>query len=282
MKSNRNGINLFIFLALIVVSALLLSIQSQGSQIPLLAKAQSATFSFVSVLQAGVGKVMMPLRTSFVAIIEYGALKDVNRDLDRENQRLKDDAGRVQTLEQENRRLRRLLGFATNSPLETISATVVARPVDVWQSTAIIDKGSKDGIGLDMAVVDGTGLVGKTIAVSNHTAKILLITDKRCAVGVKLAETATCALVEGARGKDLPLMFMDRAVRVKAGDVVVTSGLGGVFPPDLIVGHIGSVVRKDMSVEKQVMLKPAADIARLYEVLVLRNSPPIVPTVDDP
>lgn len=267
--------NRFVLGLMVLSCFMLLSMQAHGNQPIYVSKAQTMTFSVVSVLQSGVGRIVMPVMDAFGTVQEFGSLRYEKKKLLADNIRLQEGQRQLKELKDENKRLRNLVGYIDSHEFEYVPARVVARSVNEWQSAVTIDKGLSDGVKENMAVVDGSGLVGRTASLSGHAAKVLLITDRRCVVGVKTVQGEEFGIIEGAGVSGIPIRYLDRTAKIEEGDDVVTSGLGGVFPADIFIGKVSSVVRPKLSIEKMVIIEPKVDLARLNQVLVITTSPPI-------
>jgi rod shape-determining protein MreC len=186
----------------------------------------------------------------------------------------------LQQLRAENNRLRHLLGFAEAQPFTTIAARIVARNSDNWFSYAVIDKGARAGIQRNMPVLTPEGLAGRVVRTSADTATILFLLDRDSGVAVGVYRETSEAeapalrsfgivLGQGEQGATLRLRVFAHDAQIEAGDLVATSGLGGVFPPGILVGEVSSVSTDafDLAIEAEVV--PAVDFDRVTEVLVV-------------
>ena len=176
-------------------------------------------------------------------------------------------------------RSRALLNFKKSIATPLLPAELVAFDPSGWFQTILIDKGSSDGVAQDMAVVSADGLMGRVIGVSSHHAKVLLILD---------ANSAVDALIQGSRvrgvlvglGRDLCLLkYVQRNEDVQAGDQVISSGMGGVFPKGLLLGTVQEVVRGNSGLFQRVEVEPAANFSRLEEVMVVIQPPSEEPSL---
>ncbi len=197
-----------------------------------------------------------------------------------ENEALKADVDRM-TLERaafeeavlETDRLRKLLGFRERTGFTAVPATVVGADVSGWFRTITIDRGSTDGIERGMAVVSPDGVVGRTHEVASYTAKVLLVTDSNSAVDAILQRTRGRGVVYGRVTPVLEMRYVHRTDEVSAGDLVLTSGVGGIFPKGLRIGVVSRVDDTATGLFKTVDVTPAADLARIEEVLVVTAHP---------
>ena len=180
---------------------------------------------------------------------------------------------RVRILEEENRRLRALLGFPLPAEWQRLGAQVVGRNGDSWLSRLAIDQGSRAGVTVNAAVVTDRGLVGRVSSVSPSLSIVTLISDPGSVVATVVAESGEAGVCYGQVGTDLLRMrFFSREAQVAPGDTVLTSGLGGVFPPHLMVGTVVETFRGDYGLVQYATVRPAADLDRLWQVVVLAGA----------
>ena len=153
---------------------------------------------------------------------------------------------------EENAKLRQLIEFKQSAPFKMTAAKVIRRSSGTWWNNLIIDKGSLDGVGTDSPVITSVGLVGKTSTLSPHMAKVILLTDEMCRVSAKIEGTLEQGILGGERAAlevrpELHLRFLHRNSNINAGAGVYSSGEGGVFPADLLLGREPPVVGKPIS-----------------------------------
>ncbi len=180
---------------------------------------------------------------------------------------------RIQEVIEENRRLRKLLGLARDLAHPYVAAEVIALGGSNWFHTAVINKGSQDGIPQGAPVICYSGLVGRVWEVRAHHSVVLLLTDRHSAVGVALTEhQGVYGIVKGTGRQKCELVHISRHIVPKKGEVLVTSGLGGVFPKGIPVGEVVSV---SLATEPPtVKVRPFFRLDELREVIVLTDLPP--------
>jgi rod shape-determining protein MreC len=139
----------------------------------------------------------------------------------------------------------------------------------------IINIGSNDGIRADMPVVTDKGLVGRVDAVIAEAARVQLITDPGSAVNVQLQNSKTNAMLTGSVTGDLSLDMISQDAVVLVGDVVLTSGLGGGYPANILVGQLTSVRKLDYELFQQAAVHPMVDFTQLQYVLIITNFKPV-------
>ncbi|MEW6377547.1 MAG: rod shape-determining protein MreC [Thermodesulfobacteriota bacterium] len=203
--------------------------------------------------------------------------------LQKENVMLKE---RIAQLEKENHemremalaheRLKRLLKFREKIPLSVVAAEVIGQDPSSWFKSVTINKGEKDGVRQGMAVIAPEGVIGQILKTAPYHSTVLLLTDYNSAIDSIVQRTRAKAIVEGKGENQCQLKYLLRTEEVAAGDIVVTSGLGGNFPKGLMVGEIRSVDKKGHGIFQYAELVPSVDLTKLEEVLVIMEySPPL-------
>lgn len=192
-----------------------------------------------------------------------------NKELTEEVERLRAEVLRLRELALQNSRLRELLDFKSASQHQLTAASVLSRDVTNWYRTITINKGSRGGLKEGMGAVTPAGVVGRIIRTTPFTSQVLLITDHRSSVAGLIQRTRDEGLVEGAEEGHIRMKYLPAIANLQEGDVVMTSGLADIFPKGLIIGYISEVQKKDNDLFQVVEIKPAADLSKLEEVLVV-------------
>ena len=201
--------------------------------------------------------------------------------LTEENRRLRNElllgAARQARLEveaEENARLRGLLGAAERGGLDVQLAPILDVDLDPTRQRLMLNAGTRSGVRPGQAVIDAGGLVGQVIDATPTTAVVLLLTDPDHAVPVAVARTGVRLIVYGTgRGEALELRNVPLSSDVRAGDVLITSGLGGRFPPGFPVGTIAALRPDDSRAFLVGDVAAAAQLDRGRDVLLLRGQP---------
>lgn len=192
-------------------------------------------------------------------------------ELKAENERLKAENAQLKESSLAADRLERLLELQNTYRLESTGARVVSGAVDSLTSTITIDKGSAQGLAVGMPVTDSYGVIGQISSVGPATSQVRLITDERSGVSAMVQSSRAQGQLVG-QGTDmlrLTLVRTDQAVEV--GDLVVTSGLGGVYPKGLLLGTVTSAERPSGALYYEILVQPAALTSNLEEVLVITS-----------
>ncbi|MEK6693318.1 MAG: rod shape-determining protein MreC [Nitrospirota bacterium] len=192
-----------------------------------------------------------------------------NERLRGEVERLKSDANRYKDVLDENRRLKNLLSLKEAQPAYVATVRIIGRDVSSWFRTILVDKGELDGLKKDMAAITPSGLVGRVYHVMPRTARVLLITDRGSSLAVRVQRTRDEGILEGTGENICRLKYMRQSTELKEGDVLLSSGLDGVFPSGLTVGTISRVERKGPGFFQEVDVTPATDVIRLDEVIIV-------------
>jgi rod shape-determining protein MreC len=205
---------------------------------------------------------------------EVDALRARVRDLER------DTAGLAET-QLENERLRTLLDFRHTLHGDLLTARVIGHDASGLSHTITIDQGTAAGVAKGAAVLAPGGLVGQVFLASPHAARVLLVTDHNSGVDAVVQRTRGRGIVEGTVEGWCGLKFVKRTEDLQTGDLVLSSGFDGIFPPGLPVGHISAVDKQGQGLFQYAQVEPAVDVDRLEEVLVTLGAVrPVVPPAD--
>ena len=207
----------------------------------------------------------------------YFALQNTTKDneqLRRENDALKLQISQLQGKASEADRLGALLNFRqSHAEVPMIAARVIGVSAGTASITIQLDRGERDGIRKNMGVITPDGVVGKVVETYPNAAQVLLLTDKESGVGAMLADSRIQSPV-GGQGEPLLLMkYVPNDDDVNVGERVITSGMDRIFPRDLPVGTVAEI--KSGNPFKLIRIKPAANLERLEEVLVLLSLRPL-------
>ena len=230
--------------------------------------------TLVSPLQKGVTAVTDGLGGFFGFIFEMGEYKEENTRLSREIAQLEHKYRAAQDLKAENERLSGLLELKENklSGISTTGARIIGWSTDNWFNYYTIDKGSADGVEKKCMVVTEEGLVGQVNDVGLNWSRVITIIDSSSSVGVRVVRTGDMALVVGdnAYEKDglCKMTFINKDSQIVVGDILETSGLGGVYAAGITVGRVKEIVSDSAGVSQYAVVEPAVDFAAAHHVLV--------------
>lgn len=234
------------------------------------------------------GIVATPVRNGVAAVVswtegvyndafERDQLRAENEALKKENAALKAQQRQAEAALRENERLSNLIGLPEERPdFEFEDATVSGRSTSNWENTLTISKGENAGLEKGDCVVDEYGnLVGVISQVGTNWAVLVTVVDSDLEMGGLLARTDDAAILEGdfalmGEGR-LKLTYLPESSELIAGDMVLTSGLGGEYPSGLVVGHIGEVLTDPSGMTRYAVVIPEADLAGVKQVFVIKS-----------
>lgn len=191
-----------------------------------------------------------------------------NLKLEKENRELRSSLRQVEEIRLQNERLRHLLSFVDEIDRPALPAQVIGEDASDWARTVIVDKGSRAGLRDGLPVVSAEGVVGQVIKTAPNSARVLLITDASSAVAALVQRTRTRGVAHGLGG-NLSLDYALRSADIVEGDLLVTSGMGGIFPKGLTLGWVKQVKKDQFGLFQEVVVTPAADFSHLEEVLII-------------
>jgi rod shape-determining protein MreC len=245
----------FVFTAL----ALLLLILSRTQPV-MIASVRTHTIDMLAPVLDAISRPMAVIERAGTAVRDTVASRADNLRLRDENAHLLEWQNAVVSLEKENRELRSLLHFKAEPGLSYVSARVIADVGGAYVRGLIVTAGKVDGVREGMAAMTGDGLIGRVVEVGDWSSRVLLISDLNSRIPVTIAETGDRAILAGDNSAQPKLLFMPRDASASDGARVLTSGHGGVFPPNLPVGILQETSRGVYNVV------PTADLGRVTYV----------------
>ena len=219
----------------------------------------------------------------YMAFLDFMTVPRDVASLVQRNTQLEADVARLQSqvidLQQqvtETKILSALVDFARANPEYSYkAAAVIGRDPSPFLRYVIINVGSNEGILRGMPVVTDKGLVGRVDAVIGEAARVQLVTDAASAINVRMQASKSEAMLVGSITGDLSLDMIPQDANVQVGDVVLTSGLGGDYPANLLVGQVVSVRKLQSELFQQAAIQPNVDFSSLQYVLIIANFTPV-------
>ncbi|MCK4272548.1 rod shape-determining protein MreC [bacterium] len=243
----------------VIISTVLLSMgHSQKAFV-----VRALTISILAPVQKGIS-----LASQFWDVyFQNRSLRQLNTELSLENQMLRE-------AQLENLRLRQLLSFRERQKLTSILlAEVIAREPARQMNSILIGSGSHLGVKQNMSVVTSQGLVGRVVEVYPSTAIVQVLLDRNCPVSAMVQRSRVSGILVYEGGASFRLKNVPWRMDVVAGDMVISSGLGGVFPKGLQLGRVGQVFSNERELFKEIVVQPSVDFNSLEEVFVILNTP---------
>jgi rod shape-determining protein MreC len=232
-------------------------------------------------VQSPVSSVTSTVNNFFQSFVNLRSAQSENDQLKQRVQELEVEVQQKQELAKENESLKALLDLKNAGKYQVKPAQIIGRDPSLWFDSAIINRGSLDGVKLNMPIVNNGGLIGRVIAVSPITAQINLITKDRSALGGVIGElgSSNALGVVTANGKRevLEMGYIPGTIDVQPGEMVYTTGQDGIYPAGLKVGEVVEVKPGSATVPQQIFIKPSAKLYSMEEVAVLLYEPPAKP-----
>lgn len=264
-------------IALIVTSLVTITLDSRGGERGPLAAMGRVSLAVISPLQKGIAAVFRPIGDFFSNVASIGSLREENSRLQAQLEAFRGQQAQYQELLAEVKDLRAQLELRDHLGFDTIGATVISECPSNFEACVNINRGSADGLELDMPVIAGQGLVGRVVRVTSGVSTVMLIIDNDSGVAARLAASRETGILRGQRERPLRLDLVDPETPVAPGEQVVTSGLGGLFPPGIPIGEVEQVAAEGSALEKEILVRPSVDFSRLSDVLVVTSGEVLTP-----
>lgn len=256
--------------AALLLHVVLISAQvNTASGLPVL---QVVTFGSFAEVQRGTMATFDGVRNFWSGYLDlrrvYGENAALKQELQAMQVRLQEERAQAQRTDN----LRQLLELRERANLETTAAEVIAAAASPEFRTVTIDKGTGEGLKADMAVISPAGVVGRVILPTPRASRVQLLIDRNAAAGALIERTRVQGVVEGFGDGTLRMSYVPGTADVKPGDLVVTSGIDGIYPKGFVIGTIEQV-ESGTGGYHQITVRPAVDFTRLEEVLIVRTPP---------
>jgi rod shape-determining protein MreC len=269
----------YLFLALMLGHVVLISAQvNSRSGVPLL---EAATFGVFSEVQRGTSGGISVFRRIWNGYVGLREVRAENESLRRDLDSALIELQQQRALADRTRGLERLLELRGQAKLNTTAAAIIASGATPEFRTLTIDKGRRDGVGVDMAVIAPQGIVGRVVVPSGRAAKVQLLVDRNAAAGALIERSRAQGIVMGSGDTKLRLEYVSEVADVVVGDLVVTSGIDGIFPKGFTIGSV-TAVDKSGGAYRQITVQPAVDFSTLEEVLVVLTPTPAQDAAREP
>ncbi len=252
------------------------------SALVMTAYSQEGPSGALHALRSGVQTLAEPFQTVGSAIEQpfdavLRAFEDANADtetlteLRNRNAQLVAQLSELQVYKQENESLKAMLGLSTSLGTTGLAAQVISASQDGWTDTVVIDRGSDDGVALDMPVTDGSCLVGQVCAVSASSATVRLVSDPSFSASVAIGQSGATGIVSVSADSTVRVEYVSSSAQVSVGDTVATSGLSDVYPKGLVVGTVASVSAQASSMYYDIVVTPLYSVANASQVYVITS-----------
>jgi rod shape-determining protein MreC len=272
--SRRNGRSRATLLFLVLLSITVITLDFRGDGSGVVGEVRDVAADGLAPVRDGADAVLSPIGNAFSGITGYDDLEDENARL---KERIAELQGRGAINEDAANQLESMLkldklDWAGDIP--QVAAQVVGAPVSNFEQTIELNRGTDQGVDVDMPVVTGDGLVGRVVSASGKRSMVRLVTDPGSSVGVRASRSGELGIA-GGEGPDrmLSVGFVDVGADVRVGDLFVTSGVEGgsdLYPTGIPVGTVTRARKVEGELQQRVALRPFADLGHLRYVKVLR------------
>jgi rod shape-determining protein MreC len=256
----------YLFLAVVLGQIILISAQvTSKSGVSVLT---TVTFGVFAEIQRGSSSVVSSFRRVWSDYVGLRHVKAENDELKRSLAAAQVQLQEQRALADRSRGLQQLLELRDRSNLQTAAAEIIAESATNQFRTLTIDKGTRDGLRPDMAVIAPAGIVGRIVIPSARAAQVQLLIDRNAAAGALVERSRAQGIVIGDGDSRLRMEYVSEAADIVVGDAVVTSGIDSIFPKGFIIGHV-ETVEKNGPAYRRIIVMPAVDFRSLEEVLVV-------------
>lgn len=236
-----------------------------------------------TVFESALGYVVTPLQSTSTRVSRWfeqklSFLTSVN-ETEQENLRLKEelarlkaDYTRIELVEKENERLSALLEIGRKyAELPTVGAEIIGKDIGNWYTKFVINKGTRDGIQKNMAVLGEGGLLGRIVEAGGSYAKVVTLIDDSSSVGAKSVRTDDIGYVKGDIDGYCRMEYISADAQIMKGDEIITSQLSDIYPPGITIGYVEEIRPADDGLTKYAIIKPVVNFKRMETVLVVNQ-----------
>ncbi|MES2831990.1 MAG: rod shape-determining protein MreC [Pseudomonadota bacterium] len=248
-----------------------------------------AHFHKLAAIRQAVGAGLYPLQVAAVAprdlAVRVGNYFAALSSVEEQNRRTKLDQARnaqqlqqTQHLQAENAQLRKLLGTSERLPVKAVLAEILYDTRDAFTRKIVLDRGARHDVMPGQPVIDDIGVVGQVTRVFPFSSEVTLLTDKDQAIPVQVVRNGLRSVAYGGGQSGLlDLRFISSNADIKPGDLLVTSGIDGIYPPGLAVAKVARIANKSADAFAQIVCEPAAGVNRNRQLLILLSESKIAP-----
>ena len=264
--------------ALVTASLVIIVLSRRGALRPL----ETVAFAPLQPIQKQINSLATDITSRAQERRDRQALQARNRELEQTLAAYQVDIVRLREIEQDYSRLSELLDYSLRHEEQALAAAdVISRDTSGFLRYVIINRGARDGIRVGQPVINERGLVGRVGDVTATAAWVRLAIDQRSAVNARLQKTRAEGTVVGQLTGEMRMQLIPQDAIIEEGDLVLTSGLGGNFPPDIVIGQIASVRSQEAELFQEAEIRPTVDFDRLELVVVIVGFETIDPSLFD-
>lgn len=208
----------------------------------------------------------------FNGLFNFRKIFKENIELKNENEKLNEEIIKLTSYEDENERLKKILElYNLENDNKSLVCEVIGHSPENWYETVLINKGTSDGIENEMYAFNSIGLIGKVERTTLFSAHLKLITNSNVSVPACISKTGYQGIVTGSGDNKLIMKYVDNQAQIKEGDIVVSSGMGEIYPKGLLIGKISKFIESSNTMYKVIEVNPSFDINMLQFVIVSKK-----------
>lgn len=271
MRTWRSNRLLFLAVSLLISAGLIIT-----SQLGLLRPLEDLAAVPLNLVSGVFNRLTLQVAGGVEDLAELQTLRQRNADLEEALAQYQTELVELREIASDYQRLATLLDYTTQvANQDFVAADVISIDQMALRRTLTINRGTRDGITVGMPVVTGSGLVGRILSVGATSSRVLLITDRDSAISARLQSTRAVGSVRGQTSGSLRMEMIPLGQTVQVGDLVITSGLGGNFPPDIVIGIVTSTRQFEFELAQEAELTSLNDFESLEFVLVITSFEPV-------
>ncbi len=244
---------LFIISLLIAIPMIAINIQRNEGELTFFLKPFLVTATF---FQSGITKYSESVQKTTSLYLNLIDIKKTNRELLEKMNLVDAELLRLNDLQKENERLAELLEYKKNSPHKFLATRVIGHDLLGQHTTLFIDKGKSDGIIPGQAVITPNGVIGSVLNAEDSFSQVLTLTDTYSAIDTVVERSQARGILEGVSPSICSLKYLQRTDDAQVGDLIVTTGIDGIFPKGFPVGRVSRVDKKDYGISQEVQVIP--------------------------
>ncbi|MDO4436740.1 MAG: rod shape-determining protein MreC [Coriobacteriaceae bacterium] len=256
-------------IVLCLVSLLILTFYLREGESGPIHAARGAVMTITAPVRSLGSVVAAPFNALGNIVSNATASGDTLSELKKKNEELTAQVAELSEAHETAERLEKLVGLKSTYNLESTAARIIGSTGDSWSDTVVIDKGANAGFEPGMAVCSSGGVIGQIIEVSPTTATVRLLNDEQSGISAMVQGSRAQGMLSGQADGTLRLEYVVADAQVSAGDIIITSGIGGTFPKGLPLGTVASVERSANAVYYSIVVRPASSAENNEEVLVI-------------
>lgn len=256
---------------LLVVGAILIPLLVGATSPQLVDSVRTFTADAIQPLIELQNQVAQFFEEQIQSLLEWPNLRQENRFLQDELRNSKADLIGFEEMKHRLSRLEALLRLKEKVHGRSVAARVIVRDPSSWSQFVVINRGLRDGVRKDWALVHPDGLVGKVISSGHHSSRAILLIDSESRVSAMNQRTRDVGLIEGSGSLILKMTYLDRQSSIQVGDLIISSGLGGIYPKGVPIGKVEVVGEDKNHLTLYALVKPFVSFSKLEDVLCVSS-----------